>query len=543
LIKWAYPTYLWFLLAVPLLVALVIFMAMLKRRKLRSFIDDRLLSGLLPEYSTGLGILRSLLLVGSLAFLLIAAARPKWGEKLQLYKGKGIDVVIALDASKSMLAEDVKPNRLSRARTELSALIDGLTGNEVGITAFAGDCYVMCPLTTDLDAAKLFLSIISPSLMPVPGTDFGRAIDVSMSLFNPEEKNYKALILVTDGDDLGKNTTQAVQRAVDAGVRIFPVAISTPEGGPIPEYDDQGTLKSYKKDKKGNLVMSRMNERELIIIARSTSGRFLRVEGFSAERLISELDKMRKKEIGGGSFTEYVERFQMFLIIAVVLFVGGMFLSDRKRKWWPKGLFGFVIFFVFSGIAQADVGNLMRHGNGLYARGKYDEALKSYQQAEVLEPDATSIHFNLGNTMFRLGKYQDAVNELELVLTDRNPMRRADGFYNIGNSIFKAGQLDGAIEAYKNALVLNPKDRQAKENLEYCLKKKQELKQRPDSTKQKQQNRPQPKQQPRMQPGPQKSKMSRDQARRVIQALKGKEKEEQKRAHQARRKRNVEKDW
>jgi len=333
LIKWDEPIYLWFLLAAPLGLALLIFRGLNRRRALSRAIDPELTDRLTPSLSPGLATLKGLLLLGALAFLLLAAAQPKWGEKLQMYKGKGIDVVIALDGSQSMLAQDVKPSRLVRAKTELASLIDGLTGNAVGITAFAGEAYVMCPLTADADAAKLFLDIIGPDMMPVPGTDFGKAIDASLSLFNPKEMNYKALVLVTDGEDLGKNTAQAIQRAVEAHVRIFPVAFATAEGAPIPDYDAQGNLSAYKKDKEGQVVMSRMNERELIVMAQATGGRFLRVEGFSGERLMGELDRMRKKDIGGGQFTDYVERYQWFLLVALVLFVAGLGLSNRRGTW------------------------------------------------------------------------------------------------------------------------------------------------------------------------------------------------------------------
>ena len=333
MIKWGEPVYLWFLLAVPVGLALLIFRGLNRRRALARAIYPELADRLAPSLSPGLATLKGLLLLGALAFLLLAAARPKWGEKLQLYKGKGIDVVIALDGSKSMLAQDVKPSRLVRAKTELASLIDGLTGNAIGITAFAGEAYVMCPLTADADAAKLFLDIIGPDMMPVPGTDFGKAIYVSLSLFNPKEMNYKALVLVTDGEDLGKNTAQAIQRAVEAHVRVFPVAFASAEGSPIPDYDAQGNLTAYKKDKDGQVVMSRMNERELIVMAQATGGRFLRVEGFSGERLLGELDRMRKKDIGGGQFTDYVERYQWFLLAALVFFVAGLGISKRRGAW------------------------------------------------------------------------------------------------------------------------------------------------------------------------------------------------------------------
>jgi len=332
-IKWTQPIYLWFLLVVPVGIVFLFLRGFMRRRALGRAIDAHLVGAMTPTYSPALSALKTVLLLIGVALLLLAAARPKWGEKLQLYKGRGIDVVIALDASKSMLAQDIKPSRLVRARTELSALIDGLAGNNVGIVAFAGDAHVMCPLTTDADAAKLFLEIIGPDIMPVPGTDFGAALDAANTLFNPKEMSYKAVIFVTDGDDLGKNTAQAIQRAAENRVRVFPVAFATPEGAPVPDYDAQGNLTSYKKDESGQVVMSRMNERELIVMAQATGGRFLRAEGFSADRLLDELDKMRKKEIGGGEYTDYIERYQWFLLAALICILAGLSLSNRRDRW------------------------------------------------------------------------------------------------------------------------------------------------------------------------------------------------------------------
>ncbi len=192
----------------------------------------------------------------------------------------------------------------------------------------------------------------------------------------------------------------------------------------------------------------------------------------------------------------------------------------------------------------ADVGGLMRQGNGLYNRGKYDEALSRYQMAEVLEPDATAIHFNLGNALFRLGRYQEAARELELVMIDKKPERRSNAMYNMGNVAFKAGQLDQAIQAYAGALAINPGDKQAKQNLEFCLKKKEEQQNQPDSTQQKQQNQQQQQeqQQQQQQQQPQQG-MDRNQAERIVQAVEDKEKEQQKKQRQAGGKRKVEQDW
>jgi tetratricopeptide (TPR) repeat protein len=197
-----------------------------------------------------------------------------------------------------------------------------------------------------------------------------------------------------------------------------------------------------------------------------------------------------------------------------------------------------ILQFALAATAAADVGGLMRRGNGLYTRGKYDEALSNYQMAEVLEPDATAIHYNLGNALFRLGRYQDALRELELVMIDKKPARRANALYNSGNVLFKAAQLDPAIKAYSATLLVNPNDKQAKQNLEFCLKKKEEQQQQPDSSKQNQQQQQQQQQQPKPQP-----QMGQDQAERVVQAVEDKEKEQQRKQRQAAGKKKVEQDW
>ncbi|MEO0069098.1 MAG: VWA domain-containing protein [candidate division WOR-3 bacterium] len=329
MINWALPGNLYLLFSLPVLVLLLLLFTFIRRRRLHKEIEPALLARLNPGQSRLLTGFKMVLFFLALVLFIIALARPRWGEKLQLFKGKGIAVVIALDGSKSMLAEDVKPNRLTRAKAELSSLIDELGGNAVGIVSFAGDAYVLCPLTTDIEAAKLFLDIISPDLMPVPGTDFGRAIAVGMSLFNPSA-GTKALVLVTDGEDLGKNTEAIVMQAKEAGVRIFPVAISTPEGAPIPETGEAGVV--YKKDQSGNVVVSRMDERKLILIAQATGGRFYRLEGFSASKLAGELDRLEKEELGGGEFAAYVERYQGFLLAGIILFFLALILPERKIK-------------------------------------------------------------------------------------------------------------------------------------------------------------------------------------------------------------------
>lgn len=333
MIRWAEPTYLYLLLIVPLAICGIIILEFLKKRALRKFSDSNLIPSLIESFSQKIHLLKYSLYTLGLVFLIISIARPRWGERMQVYKGKGIDIVIALDASKSMFAQDIKPSRLERAKKDIAYLLDNLRMHQVGLTAFAGDCYVMCPLTTDVDAVKLFLDIIDPNMMPRPGTNIGKALAVSNSLFNPKEDRHKALILFTDGDNLEGDPMPQVNYAEEQGIKIFTIGVGSLEGAPVPEPGTSMSGVTYKKDKEGNIVMTRLSERLLLAIARLTNGRYLRTEGLYINRLIDELDKIEKKEIGGEEYLQLEERYQYFLIVAFVLLFLSTFLSDRRGKW------------------------------------------------------------------------------------------------------------------------------------------------------------------------------------------------------------------
>lgn len=332
MIKWAEPGYLYFLLIVPFIIILLLFQYFAKKKAMRKFADPGLVTSLTSTFIPKLAALKSALMVLGIIFLIISLARPKWGEKLQIYKGKGIDIVIAMDASKSMLAQDIQPSRLERAKSDMAYILENIGTHQVGITAFAGECYVMCPLTTDVDAAKLFLDLIDPYAMPRPGTNIEKAVSVSASLFNPKEDTYKALILVTDGDNLEGDPRIAVDLASSQGIRIFVVGVGSIEGAPVPESSSSGGV-AYKKDKEGNIVMSRLAERLLLVIAKATNGRYFRTEGLYTNRIIDELDRMKKKDIGGGEYVEFEERYQYFLLVSFVMMCLGVGLSDRRGRW------------------------------------------------------------------------------------------------------------------------------------------------------------------------------------------------------------------
>ena len=558
MIHWGAPQILWLLVVVPALALLLVLGAWLKRRALRQLADPTLVPRLTDSRSARWAAVKVVCVLAGLVLMIVAAARPQWGEKLQVVKGHGIDVVIALDASRSMLATDIPPSRLERAKVQIGSLLDNLSGNRVGIVAFAGSAQVMCPLTTDVEAAKLFLDIIDPGNMPRPGTNIQHAVEAAASLFGPAEETSKALVLITDGDNLDGDPSQATRIAMENHIRLFAVGVGTPEGSTIPEAQSTGT--SYQKDADGKIVMSRLGERLLLVMAKATDGRYFRSESINLDALVGALDQIQKKAISGGDYVEYEERYQSFLLVAFILLFAGTLISDRRGAWfpdaarplralaglWPRGRAArstarTAVLLALAGLlaagrAGADVGSSMRRGLALEKQGKLAEAAKAYQEALVLEPDNVRIRYNLGRVMYEQQQLPEAADHFQLGLLSKQKTLRAHALYNLANTHFKAGRLDDAIGAYSLALLQAPSDLEAKQNLELCWKLKKEQQQHPDSSKQQQQQPPQqkPQQQPQQpqsqpqqaqaQPAP-KGSIPKEQADRMLQALQSKERE------------------
>lgn len=551
MIKWAASQYLYLLLALPLVIAGIFVSYALKKRAFKSLADQHLIPRLSDSLNPKLWWLKSILLILGLFFLILGLSRPKWGEKLQIYKGRGIDIVFCIDASKSMNSQDIKPSRLGWAKMQASSLLDNLSTNQVAITAFAGDCYVMCPMTSDVEAAKLFLDIIEPNNIPKPGTNIQRAVEVSGSLFNPKQGTSKALILVTDGDNLEGDPMAAVKQAAELGIRLYIIGIGTLQGSTIPETDSRGNLVSYKKDNEDKIVVSRLAERLLLVMAKATDGRYYRAEGFSANNLVSELESMKKKELEGGEYVDYVERYQYFLVISFILIFLGLFISDRRGKWFPNmGIPRFKLFILipifcifYSSSANAGVGSNMRAGNKALNKGNIEQALEKYQEALIYEPDNEKIHYNVGRALYKLQKYPEAISEFQLGLLTKDKSFQAKTLYNIGNCHFKQGKLDDAINGYVSSLLLNPNDMKTKQNLEFCLKQKEQQQSQSDSTKQDQKQDQQQKQKNQDQPE-QKGQMNKDEADRILQALQNKEKDNMKKQkEQPAKTGKADKDW
>ena len=296
-----------------------------------------LVKKLSESVSRGRQVAKAVLVVLAVLFMALALARPQIGTRLEEVKREGVDIFVALDVSKSMLAEDIKPSRLAKAKHEISKFIDMLRGDRIGLIVFAGEAFVQCPLTLDYGAAKTFLNIMDPSLIPEPGTNLSAAIGTAMKSSESQERKYKVLVLVTDGEDHGDNVMQAAEVAEREGVVIYTVGIGSTKGVPIPIYDRRGN-KELKKDRRGEIILTKLDQFTLEKIALTTNGKYYQsITGETRlEKIYEEIAKMEKKELASMKFTQYEDRFQYVLIFAIIFLVLELLLSERvkiKHEW------------------------------------------------------------------------------------------------------------------------------------------------------------------------------------------------------------------
>jgi Ca-activated chloride channel family protein len=333
---------------------------------------ERLINKIAPAASPVRYFTRNTLGWSALFFGALALSQPRCGSHTELSKRYGIDLVIALDASRSMLARDVKPSRIERAKLELSGLLDKLKGDRVGIVVFAGDAFVQCPLTNDYAAAKMFLRAIDPANMPVPGTDLARALDTSRDLLMEADRGAKsrAIVVLSDGEDFGDDVAESLKELKANGIRVITVGIGSAAGEPIPEIDKKGNVVGYVKDRTGQTVMSRLNETEMARVAEDTDGVYVpsQTGAIGVGAVAEELDRMEKAELESRITVSYDERFMFFLGPALALLALGFALRQgrpvRSLFWGVSGMMHAIAFVCF---ALLGVPTLLEAGNGVDA--------------------------------------------------------------------------------------------------------------------------------------------------------------------------------
>lgn len=332
-LKWQNPQLFWLFLTGPAMLLLFLTAIWSKNRKLERFSDTNLLYYLVPNISSVNTTLKYLLIRLGLAFIIIALINPQLGSKMAEAKIKGIDIVICVDVSNSMKAEDLKPNRLVRATRSIEKLLERLHGDRIGIIVFAGQAFVQLPITNDYGAGKLFLSGIDSDIVPVQGTAIGSAIDLALESFDFDSPAQKTVVIITDGENHEDNAIESAKTAAEKGVKVFTIGMGSAEGTPIPEYRGKQRV-GFKKDRSGNVVVSKLNETMLKEIAAAGNGSYIKASNAEVGlgSLLEELNTIEKTEMGSVAYSEYEDRFQIFLAIGLLLLCIEFLIRDRKGK-------------------------------------------------------------------------------------------------------------------------------------------------------------------------------------------------------------------
>jgi len=336
--RFAHPEYLNALYAIPVLILLFWYLYRNRIKLLEKFADKKLHRILLPDFSGIKNWFKTGLILFALILLILAAANPQVGTRVQEVKQSGIDVFIALDVSRSMLAQDIKPDRLDKAKYQISTLINKLRGDRIGLIIFAGQAFVQFPLTTDYSAANLFLDAAGVNSVPEQGTAIASALDLATGSFDYKTSTQKVIVIITDGEDHEGDIMKAVEGAKDKGIKIYTIGLGSATGVPIPVYNAQGQQVDYKKDESGNIVLTKLDENTLKQIASAGDGKYFRGSTYEdyLDRIYSDLSSLQKSEFGVRKVTDYEDRFYYFLAPAIILLLIEFFVSERRSVLFDK---------------------------------------------------------------------------------------------------------------------------------------------------------------------------------------------------------------
>jgi Ca-activated chloride channel family protein len=484
------PDILWGLIAVPVLVVVLIYGYRRRREAMVQFTGPVLSDALAPGRSWRKSLLKGFLKTTALALLVVALAGPRFGTRLVKVEREGVDLVITLDTSLSMLAEDMLPNRLERAKQEMIDLIRGLRGDRVGIVVFAGKAFALCPLTVDYDAALMFTRSVGVDVVSEPGTNLADAIDVSVALFDKSERQDRAIILVTDGESHEGNAVEAAKTAGSRGIRIYTIGIGNPAGELIPERGTTGSVEGYKKDSHGETVLTQLDERTLQEVASASGGKYLPAtrEGLELKVLYNEISGMEKKRIRGEFVERKKERFWIFLCGALLaLFLDAVVTSKARLRGGRRGrllhsgaaVLALMIVPVVAGARTVDAGKV-KSGNKYFDAGEYDKAMTLYVESMgdtlKLPKNYQGVLYNLGNTLYQQEKYKDAI---QMYQGSYSPDSTLNGnvLYNRANALLRSGDPASAVQSYVQALMYLPDDEDVRHNLELALEQLQQQRQ------------------------------------------------------------------
>jgi Ca-activated chloride channel family protein len=556
-------------LIIPLIAVVAYYMRwQLKTEK--SVFKSNIVNHILPHRNALQDRTKLCLFFMSIVFLILAIANPQIGMKGEKIKGQGLDIMLLLDVSNSMLAEDIQPNRISRSKFFITKFLDQLKHDRVGLVLFAGSSYLQVPLTIDFTSIKLSMPIIDPANFPSQGTNIGEAVTMAGNTLGLAESKSKAIVIITDGEDHDQEASAAIETARKNGIKVFAIGVGEEKGAPIPVGNGE-----YKKDENGNIVMTSFNRSVLENLASIGNGSFYHLgqQGDIVEDVVAELNKLEGKDFEDFDMSNFNSYFYWFALAALLLLFVEFMLPSLDYKQFLKNISSlvFLIFFSLSATAQTkeiEAQNkksrtLIRNGNSSYQNNNFDKAELNYRKALVIDPKSKSANYNLGNTLYSQQKFQESQEYYEKSI-DKNDdkLSRARAYHNMGNACFKSNQLEQAILAYENALKLNPSDMETKYNLAMAKKqqknkgggkndqkqdKKDNQDKKDDQKKSGGSGNPQEKpKEAKSEPKPDNKSMSKEQAHRLLEALKNQEQNTQNKMEAKKTKpetKKGEKDW
>ena len=535
--RFQHTDYFFGLAIIPLLLLLYFFALNRKRNTIKKIGDENLVKELMKNYSPVKFAAKFLLVLSAIVLGIFALANLRTPRGVEKVNRNGIDIMIALDVSKSMLADDVKPNRLERAKQSIGKLIDRLSNDRIGIVVFAGRAYLQMPLTGDHGAAKMYLSSASTDVVPTQGTVIADALKMCYASFNAKGKKYKAVVLISDGEDHDEGALKTAGEMAREGIIINTVGIGSPQGTTLMDE----LTNQPKKDNNGNIVITKLNEDELRKIAEKGSGTYQLFT--NTDELVAKLDaqlgSMDQRTVTEDSLVDYRNYFPYFLAVALLFLVIELFLSERKQeksiKFNPSKnntsatalLLIACCCLPIASFAQNEK-TLIKKGNEAYEKKDYETAITNYRKAAEKKTNNPVAPYNLGNALYRTNKSDEALGAYDNALTNAVAKPdKAKTYYNKGVVLQNNKKLPECIEAYKNALKLDPLDEDARQNLQKALlqqkqnKEEQENKEKnkPKEDKQQKNKEKQKEEQQKESPKPQPSKLTKQDAEEKLKAL------------------------
>src|SRR5438105_7018936 len=556
------PEWLWALLLVPLLVALFFHAENRGLERLQQFVSARLLPQLAGTVNRPRRIIRFALQLFGLALAIVSLAQPRWGYTVEDVKRKGLDLLIAVDTSRSMLSNDVQPNRLERVKLAIQDLINELQGDRVGLIAFAGRAFLQAPLTIDYDAVVEAINDLDTKTIPEGGTNISSAIALATQSFGKSATGNRALIIFTDGEELSGDAVKMAKDAADAGVRIFTVGVGTPQGSLIPVTGEDGQT-GFVKDSAGQVVKSKLDDKRLDEIAQATGGFYLHLENGprTMQQIQNEgLAKMQAAEMDVRLSRRAIERYEWPLGAALIALALSILIPERKRA--RQKVYAaaparsamrtvartpastttvaavLVMFLSLSAFADAP-------GLDAYRSGKFSDAYSQFQQTLKMHPQSRAedkLQFDSGAAAYKSEEYGKALESFSQALLSSDAGLQGKSHYNLGNTLYERGETQksddkklsdwtNALEHYEQTLKLEPKNKEAKDNYDYVKKKIEELK-----------NKKQPEQQPSPSPSPQRKDKQNQQNQQSQQDQQNQEQQQQQQQQQQNQSQQQQKD-